>query len=110
MGGTDLLPAALVAGFAVATKFAVDFASRIYQQRAGDELPGWVKQTLSFVIALVMTIQGRVDVFSGISGQSSYVGYILTALVLAGVASEVAHPAVEMVKSAGQALKPGDKS
>ncbi len=110
MGGTDLLPAAFVAGFAVATKFAVDFASRLYQAKAGDELPGWVKQCLSFLIALVMTIQGRVDVFANLNGQSSYVGYFLTALVLASVASEVAHPAVEVVKSVSAALKPaGDQ-
>ena len=110
MGGTELLPAALVAGFAVATKFAVDFASRLYQTKAGDELPGWVKQILSLAIALALTLQGHVDVFASINGQSSYVGYFLTALVLASVASEVAHPAVEVVKSASAALKPaGDQ-
>ena len=105
MDATSMLPAALVAGFAVATKFAVDFASRLYQTKAGDELPGWVNQVLSFAIALALTLQGHVDVFSNISGQSSYVGQFLTALVLASVASEVAHPAVEVVKSASAALK-----
>lgn len=101
MGVQDMLPAALVAGFAVACKFGVDAAGRLYQEWRGRDLPGWAKQALSLALAVAMTVQARVDFFAGLRGTATATGYLLTALVLAGVASEVAHPVLETAKKAG---------
>lgn len=110
----DLLPAALVAGFSVATKFAVDMVARAYQSWKGKEMPGWAKQLISLGVATAVTVQARVDLFAGLRGEETTSGYILTAMILAGLASEVAHPAIEVAKElrnrlASQASEEGAK-
>ena len=101
----QLLPAALVAGFSVATKFAVDLAARAYQRWRGKKMPGWAKQLVSLSVAAAMTLQARVDLFAPLRGAPTITGYLLTALVLAGLASEVAHPAIETAKRAGKKIR-----
>ena len=105
MNHLDLLPAALVAGFSVATKFAVDLVARVYQRWRGKKLPGWAKQLVSFAVAAAMTLQARVDIFQPLRGEATVTGFLLTALVLAGLASEVAHPAIETAKRAGKKIR-----
>ncbi len=107
MNGVDLLPAALVAAFAVGAKFSVDLAARVYEAQLGRELPAWGKQVVSFLVAAGMTLQARVDVFAALRGEPTASGYVLTALVLAGLASEVAHPALEAAKELGRKLQEG---
>jgi hypothetical protein len=103
MTSTDLLPAALVAGYTIATHFAVDLANRAYRERCGRDLPGWAKQALSLVVAALMTTQAHVDAFAPLRhGGETVGGYLLTALVLAGLASQVAHPAIESAKAAAR--------
>ncbi|MCD6350984.1 MAG: hypothetical protein J7M26_02595 [Armatimonadetes bacterium] len=105
LSASDLLPAALVAAFAVGTKFCVDLVARTWRRLRGKPLPSWAKQALSLAIAAAMTVQARVDIFEGLRGAPTPTGYLLTALVLAGVASEVAHPAIETAKRAGKRLR-----
>ncbi len=104
MEHAGLLPAALVAGFSVATKFTVDMVARVYQRWKHKRMPGWAKQLVSFVVAAAMTLQARVDIFEPLRGRATFTGYILTALVLAGLSSELTHPAIETVKRARKKL------
>lgn len=105
MNAADLLPAALIAAFAVGAKFCVDLLARIYRRQAGKALPAWAKQAFSFLIAAAMTWQARVDLFESLRGEPTPTGYVLTALVLAGLASEIAHPAIETAKRAGKRVR-----
>jgi hypothetical protein len=105
MEEVGLLPAVLVAGFSIATKFAVDLVARAYRRWRGSEMPAWAKQATSLCVAAAMTVQVRVDLFASLRGEPTLLGYILTALVLAGLASEVAHPALETAKRAGKRLR-----
>lgn len=105
MPSEELLPAGLVAAFALACKFVVDLAARLYTAAAGRDLPGWVKQALCVAIGVALTCQAKVDVFAGVSGGPSALGYVLTGVVLAAVASEVAHPVVEAAKTATKRLE-----
>lgn len=108
MNPTELLPAALVAGFAIGTKFAVDLAARVCAEAFGRELPSWAKRAISLAVATAMTLQAQVDFFEALTGRATVAGYVLTALILAGVASEVAHPAIEAAKAARRRLEDSD--
>jgi hypothetical protein len=109
MAPEEMLPAGLVAAFAVACKFVVDLAARLYLSAMGRDLPGWCKQAVSVAIGVALTWQAKVDVFAGVSGGPSALGYVLTGVVLAAVASEVAHPVIEAAKTATKKLE-GEKS
>ncbi|MCX7597354.1 MAG: hypothetical protein N2512_00610, partial [Armatimonadetes bacterium] len=87
----ELLPAGLVAAFAIACKFVVDVAARLYLAAGGKDLPGWAKQPLCAAIGVAPTCQAKVDVFAGATGGPTALGYVLTGIVLAAMASEVAH-------------------
>ncbi|MBC7289372.1 MAG: hypothetical protein H5T86_15290 [Armatimonadetes bacterium] len=93
MEHVDLLPAALVAGFSVATKFAVDMVARAYQSWKGKEMPGWAKQLISLGVATAVTVQARVDLFAGLRGEETTSGYILTAMILAALPARPLAPA-----------------
>ncbi len=105
MGEVQILPGALVAGFAVACKFFVDLARRIYWRLRRRRLPGWAKQAISVLVACVVVLQARIDFFASLRGETTLTGMLLTGVVLAGLASEVVHPAVEAAKAAGEKIK-----
>ena len=82
----------------------MDLCNRLHKRFLGEDLPGWAKQAISFILAAVVVMVARVDFFEAFRGQPSFFGALLTGLILAGLASEVAHPAIELAKAGSKRL------
>jgi len=91
----DLFPYALLA----ATSFAIKFLIDAFE----DVLPKWAKIVMSLVISGGFVAVYRIDALAATMSRDPCIGgYVLTALLLAGVTSKVVHPLVDAVRANGK--------
>ena len=88
----EQVPSWLMLAAAVLVKFVVDAVP--------DKAPSWVKVALSVAVSWGITRASCVDLFSQVSGADpSELGYAITGLVVAAMASKAVHPVVEAFRA-----------